>query len=267
MFDYHMHSNYSCDANMSLEEIALKSIELGLKEIAITEHVDLLYPPVSYPIWDVDFEKYVVEFFDIKEKYKNKLSIIFGVEAGLQPHSIAKTQELLNKYPFEFIIASTHVVEFKDLYDNNAFYIGKTKDEAYRIYFEDVLNSIKNFDNFNVYGHLDIVRRYGNYPDNMLDYSKHGDIIDEILKLLIHKGKGIEVNTSGFRYGLFSFHPHVDILKRYKELGGEILTVGSDAHNVTHIAYMFDKTFEIIKDLGFKYLTTFKEKEPHWIKL
>lgn len=266
MFDYHVHTNFSSDSQMSMEEAAIKAIEIGLEEIVFTDHMDLLYPPVSYPIWDIDYDAYMKEFFNVKEKYKNKINIVLGVEVGLQPHSIQKSLELINKYPFDFIIASTHVVDFQDLADG-VFYRGKSKRQAYIRYFEETLNFIKTFDTFCVYGHLDIVKRYGNYENKNLDEKLYWDLIDEILKLLIQKEKGIEVNTSGYRYGLELTHPDPDILKRYYELGGEILTIGSDAHSTEYIAHMFKPTLEMLKSIGFRYLTRFENLKPLFVKI
>lgn len=90
MFDYHIHSNFSSDSNMSMEVVINKALELGLDEIAFTDHMDLLYPPVSYPIWDIDYEEYMREFYSVKDKYKGKIKIKLGAEVGLQPHSIEK---------------------------------------------------------------------------------------------------------------------------------------------------------------------------------
>ncbi|WP_039764322.1 MULTISPECIES: histidinol-phosphatase HisJ family protein [unclassified Caldicellulosiruptor] len=266
MFDYHIHSNFSSDSNMSMEDAIKKALELGLDEVVFTDHMDLLYPPVSYPIWDIDYEEYMKEFYSVKEKYKGRIKIKLGAEVGLQPHSIEKSLEILNSYQFDFIIASTHVVDFQDLADG-IFYTGKTKEQAFLRYFEETLNLIKMFDKFCVYGHLDIVKRYGNYENKELDRKEYWDLIDEILKLLTQKGKGIEVNTSGYRYGLQTPHPEPKILKRYYELGGEIVTIGSDAHSPNFIAYMFKPTIELLKEIGFKYLAKFENLEPVFIKI
>ncbi|ADL42182.1 histidinol phosphate phosphatase HisJ family [Caldicellulosiruptor obsidiansis OB47] len=266
MFDYHIHSNFSSDSNMSMEDAVKKAIELNLDEIAFTDHMDLLYPSVSYPVWDINYEDYMNEFYSIKEKYSNKIKIKLGSEVGLQPHSIEKSLEILNSYSFDFVIASTHVVDFQDLADG-VFYQEKAKQQAYIRYFEETLNLIKSFDKFCVYGHLDIVKRYGDYENKDLDKEEYWDLIDEILKLLILKGKGIEVNTSGFRYGLGMPHPEYKIIKRFYELGGEIITLGSDAHSTEYIAYMFSYTVDMLKSIGFKYLTKFENLEPIFVKI
>lgn len=265
MYDYHIHSTFSPDSNMSLEEICKTAINLGFKEIAITDHVDKECPDGM--IWDIDYDKYVSEIKNIRHKYyKNKLSVLLGVELGIQPKTITKLEKYLDDHKFDFIIASVHYPNGCGINDVN-FYSDKTQKQAYMIYLENLLYIVKNYDKYNVVGHLDFVVRYGNYTDKRLSINEYGDIIDEILKIIIEKQRGIEINTSGYRYGLQSTHPDIEIIKRYKELGGEIITVGSDAHRVEYIGYKFKEIYEILKGLGFKYITTYKNLKPYFKKI
>ena len=126
---------------------------------------------------------------------------------------------------------------------------------------------IKNNPDFDVLGHIDYVIRYGKEKERAYSYHKYADVIDEILKTLIHNGKGLELNTAGWKYGLSFAHPHPDILKRYRELGGEILTVGSDGHKPEHIAYDFHRINDLLKECGFKYYTEFRQRKPYFCAL
>ena len=101
----------------------------------------------------------------------------------------------------------------------------------------------------------------------MLALSRYSDVIDEILRLLIEKGKGIEINTGGFKYGLGHPNPCEEILARYRELGGEIITIGADAHKPEHVAFDFAKVPSILKDSGFDYFTVFRERKPEFVKI
>lgn len=265
--DYHMHTTHSTDAFGGMEEMILSAIEKGLTEIAITDHVDLDYPPVSYFLLEeFNYNDYISEIQELSIKYEETIKIKRGVEVGLQTRVKSKIESWFNGKEFDFIIGSTHVVDFKDLYDG-VYFEGKQKDAAVIEYFEDLYHSVKLFDMYNVYGHLDSVARYGSYPEKELDYNAVREIVDEILKLLIKKGKGIEVNTSGLRYGLRWPHPSPEILKRYKELGGEIITVGSDAHRPGDVANNFDKVYEIIKAAGFKAVATFSGGKPIFVDI
>lgn len=265
--DYHTHSNYSSDGSVSMEEMVLSGIEKGLKEIAITDHVDLDYPPVDYYIGgEFDFGQYQQERLALRQKYADKIHIVCGLEMGLQARSKEEIDAFFDEKALDFIIGSSHCVEFKDLYDGS-FFVGKPQKEAYRIYFEAVYQCVKVFDCFDVYGHLDFVNRYGDYPNKTLNYQDYSDIIDEILTLLIQKGKGIEVNTSGFRYGLSAPHPQWPIIQRYRQLGGEIITTGSDAHFAKDIASHFDCVYSQLKEIGFKAIATYRERKPVFIDL
>ena len=265
--DYHTHSNFSEDSDEAMEEMVKSAIRLGLKELAVTDHLDYDYADPEFTFF-LDINAYSESFEKLKNKYKNEIKLLSGVEIGLQPHLKEKNISFSKSYDFDFIIASTHTTDKKDFY-NGDFFIGKTQKEAYLRYFEDVLDNIlihKEL-NFNVYGHLDYINRYGNYDNKILSYIDFKNIIDEILKTLIEHGKGIEINTSGFRYGLNQTHPQTEILKRYKELGGEILTVGSDAHKASDISADFDKAYEIIKSVGFNYITLFEKQKPRFEKI
>ena len=131
----------------------------------------------------------------------------------------------------------------------------------------EMLEDIRSTPDFDVLGHIDYVVRYGNGKAEGYSYQKYADEIDEILKAVIERGKGIELNMAGLKYGLPFAHPHPDILKRYRELGGEIVTVGADGHRPEHIAWEFDKACDILKGCNFKYYTEFKERKPIFLTL
>ena len=189
-----------------------------------------------------------------------------GVEIGYQPNLNDKINILLNSHPFDFVICSIHAWNGIEL-DTGDLFKGKTQEEGYREYFENLKYCVENFDNYDVYGHLDFIVRYGNFENKTLRYEDYKDIIDEILKIIINNGKGIEVNTSGLRYNLNTMHPNKDILKRYLELGGKIITLGSDAHFAEDICSDFDIAIKELKEIGFKEITTFKNRKPSFIKI
>ena len=147
------------------------------------------------------------------------------------------------------------------------FWKTHTEEEGYREYFESILENIRAFDDFDVYGHIDYVVRYGPTRNENYTYARYSDVIDEILRLLIEKGKGIEINTGGFKYGLGHPNPCEEILARYRELGGEIITVGADAHAPEHVGFAFEKVPQILKDAGFTYYTVFRKRKPEFIKI
>ncbi len=264
-WDQHMHCNFSGDSDALPEDMIKAGIAHGLSGICFTDHLDYDYPEEPN-IFLLDFDNYFKVLSDLKEKYADKISINTGIELGLQTQVAGQNLAVAQKYPFDFIIGSSHVVNHMDPYYPE-FFAGRDEDEAYMEYFESVRENINSGVDFDVYGHIDYVVRYGPNKNTFYTYEKFKDIIDEILSLLISKGKGIEVNTGGFKYGLGHPNPTEDIIRRYRELGGEIITMGADAHVPEYVAYEFDKTAQIIKNCGFKYYTVFKNRKAEFIPL
>ncbi|WP_164214563.1 histidinol-phosphatase HisJ family protein [Virgibacillus sp. YIM 98842] len=262
MFDYHTHSDFSADCETPMEETIREAIRLGLDEICFTEHIDYDYPDTSI-VFELDLEDYDRKIAEMQYQYGEQLTIRKGVEIGIQPHQLERYNDLIEKEHFEFIICSMHTSDKKDLH-SGAFFEGKTQEAAYQKYYEELLYCVKHFKNFQVLGHLDLVKRYKRQESK----KEFHDIIGEIFKEIIPAGKGIELNTSGKRYGMDSGMPSTDILKLYKALGGEIITLGSDSHVETTLAYGFKEALELLQSLGYEYVSTFENKRPvfHRIK-
>lgn len=267
--DYHLHSSFSGDSDTPMEQMVQRGIELGLDTMCFTEHMDYAFPDSEEApgsIFLLQTDPYLYELATLKSNYRDQIRLLFGVELGLQPECLRQNAVFAKNYEFDFIIGSSHICHGKDPY-YPAFYEGRTEEEAYREYFESIVENIRKFSNFDVYGHIDYVVRYGPNKDKQYSYSRYADILDTILRALIEKGKGIELNTGGLRGGLGDFNPCTDILKRYRELGGEIITVGSDSHNCTHIGTHFERACETLKACGFKYYTVFEKRSPEFRKL
>ena len=265
LWDTHMHSQFSGDSDAPQEDMILTAIDAGLRGICFTDHLDIDYPDDATAFL-LDLPNYTASVLALQNKYHDKFPVLLGIELGLQPHLADVHQDLLAQYPFDFVIGSSHVVHGFDPY-YPAFYEGRKETDCYREYFESILENIHAFDGFDVYGHIDYVVRYGPTKNVNYDWKQYQDVIDEILKLLIEKGKGIEINTGGFKYGLGHPSPTEDIICRYRELGGEIITIGADAHAPQHIGFDFKKVPDILKNAGFDYFTVFKNRNPEFIKL
>lgn len=267
--DCHLHSSHSGDSDSPMEEMIQRGISLGLTTMCFTEHNDFDFPDPpdgSGTQFLLNTDSYLYELIQMREKYADKIRILFGVELGLQPHLMRANSVYAKSYDFDFIIASSHLCNGQDPY-YPSFFEGRTDEEAYREYFSSVLENIKKFSNFDVYGHLDYVVRYGSTLDVDYSYEKYKDIFDKILELLLEKGKGIELNTGGIEKGMRDLHPCMGVLKRYRELGGEIITVGSDAHSPSQVASSFDRACEVLKACGFQYYTVFEKRLPEYKRL
>lgn len=257
MYDFHMHSYFSADCTVPMDKMVLSAIKKGLKGICFTDHIDYDYPDKDF-IFEFDLEQYALKLAEIQEKYKYQIQINKGIEIGIQPHLPARYEKLMEKHAFDFIICSMHTTDQKDLHSGDLF-TNRTIEEAYELYYEELLQSIKSFNKFNVLGHLDLVKRYT--VDQQANHNFH-DLIKAIFKEIIPAGKGIELNTSGIRYGLQHNMPSPDILKLYLASGGEIITLGSDAHYEADIAYNFRESLQFLKSIGFKYVCSFNQQEP-----
>lgn len=267
-WDTHMHCSFSGDCDSTPQSMIQAAISKGLSGICFTDHMDYDYPqyPDNPVFFEFDLHEYNTVIHSLQARYAGQIPVLYGIELGLQPHLADRHTQLLRDNSFDFVIGSSHVVNGKDPY-YASYYEGRTEREAYLEYFMSILENIQAFHDFDVYGHIDYVVRYGPDKNTFYSYAEYADIIDEILKLLIRFGKGMEVNTAGFRYGLGQPNPCEDILKRYRELGGEILTLGADAHAPEHIAYDFNRLPQLLKSCGFSYYTVFKNRKASFLAL
>ncbi len=199
------------------------------------------------------------EIRELQEKYSDKICIRMGMEFGIQTHTIYQFEKLYARYPFDFIILSIHQVEDKEFWTQD-FQKGRTQQEYNERYYEELLAVVKRYHNYSVLGHVDLISRYdkeGIYP-----FEKIKPILTEIFKIIIKENKGIEVNTSCYRYGLSDLTPSRDILKLYRELGGTIITIGSDSHKREHLGAYIEDTKKILLELGFRHYCTYEKMQP-----
>lgn len=268
--DFHTHTEFSTDSKAPVQAVLDAAVAKGLKTICITDHWDEDYPKEyqegEKENFRFDMERYFQELDSLKEAYAEKIQLRIGVELGLQPHLGNFYKQLTGKYPFDFVIGSVHLVERKDPYFGELSQ-KYTDEQIYRKALEETIQNLAAVEDFDVLGHIDYVVRYGIHQDRDYSYERFQDELDEILKQLIVSGRGIELNTAGWKYGLNFCHPHPDVLKRYRELGGEIITVGSDSHNPEHVGYDFKKAEEMLKTCGFRYYTQFVNREPVFLKI
>ena len=263
--DYHIHSDFSFDGKNTMREMAGEAFRQGFSEIAFTDHADFhpSYPPLR------DFRERRAVLSELKEEYRGRLTIADGVEIGLEPRLAGFLKGFVAEHGFGFVIGSLHDMDGADIYGAD-IYKGKDKDEVYGLFLDYMLRCVKCAD-FDVLGHFDYVERYvlrhGGYENGSLDPEVHRGIIDEILKTLVSDGRGLEVNSSGFFYWLNHPHPDVSILKRFRELGGEIVTIGSDAHRVDRLGRYYSETVQTLKDAGFGHCAVYRERKPVFIKL
>ncbi len=262
--DYHLHSSFSEDSDANIKDIIQSAKHKGMTSICITDHYDMDFPVIKEAPemkFDLDIPGYVKALNELKQSLAPDFDLRIGIELGTMPNTLEKLTGFVNGNPyFDFIIASTHIVDNMDPY-YPSYFEGRSITDGHRRYFEDELYTVSNYDSYDVYGHLDYILRYGRDFENPFNPMDFMNIFEEIFKQIIAKGKGIELNTGGLYKNLNKTHPCKDFLKLYKELGGEIITVGSDAHSPDKIGYGFDVARDLLLECGFKYYCTFKDRK------
>jgi histidinol-phosphatase (PHP family) len=258
MFDYHVHSEWSFDAKDSIESIAAEAAGAGIQEICFTEHIE---PYNTYGLdWNgyINFETYAAETDRVRSLFPG-LSIRRGLELGLSESVLPDIRRYLSGKSLDFIIASQHFIQNYDPYFPE-YFIGKTKKEAEETYLKCLFNCLKGFDAFCVVGHIGYVSKNAPYR-SPLEYADYPDLIDEILKVIIHAGHGIEINTSS--WGVYGVPmPTPAIIGRFLELGGDVVTVGSDTHGKARVGDHSKEALELLRSVGGKYICTFENLKP-----
>jgi len=261
MFDFHMHSRVSFDGHDTGEQLLLAAEAQGLKEICFTDHLD--YDPLGLaPDLTFATEDYAKEYNHLTSQ---TVKIRRGMEFGLLPDNQEQFARDLKRRPFDFVIGSIHFSEDRDIY-YPPYWEGKTIFQAERQYLEQTLQCVQAHDGFDVLGHLTyIAKAHANPVNRPVKYTDHAEVIDEILKELVRKGKGMEINTSGVDAS-GDYLPGIECLRRFKELGGEIVTVGSDAHKAGRVGQYCREACTILGDI-FGYVCTFEHRQPIFHKL
>ncbi|MDW7672442.1 MAG: histidinol-phosphatase HisJ family protein [Bacillota bacterium] len=261
MFDFHVHTHHSFDAESPASVLVEQAIHLGITRLCLTDHVDYDYDGEGSE-FSFSYQAFFDEISRIRHLYQNQIEILTGVEFGLQPHVIDEYRKDADQWPFDYIIGSLHSAKKTDIY-TGPYFVDRDQRQAYLDYFDDMFQVVQQNGPFNVIGHFDMIKRYGHF-DSPLPLPEYQEIAEAIFRALIAEGKGIEVNTSGFRYGLGDAHPSRDLLALYRECGGEIIVLGSDAHRASELGDHFKEMLQVLHALNYKYVTTFRKQLPEF---
>ena len=259
--DYHIHTRFSCDSESSLEAVCEAAIAKGLDEIAFTDHLDF------GPADDPDYFQPIAYFEAIercKARYGARLTIRTGIEIG-EPHLFGeRAEEVLRAGTLDYVLGSAHYDVNMQAGWKESYFEGRSMQEACTAYFEQVAQLAADGD-FDVLGHIDLVKRdarkFGRPYDGPEPYA---DLIRSALQDVIQRGKGIEINTSPLRRGQPEPCPSLEVVRWYRELGGEILTFGSDAHVPEDVGADLDAAREIARSVGFTRMASFEKRELRW---
>ncbi len=273
--DYHVHTEFSDDSVYPMEEVVKDAVRMKMDEICFTDHVDYGIKvdwdsgeEIRYrngePFANVDYPKYFAKIGEMKEKYGKQIVIKTGLEFGMQVHTIPQYNKLFSRYPFDFIILSVHQVEDREFWTQD-FQRGRTQQEYNERYYLEMLDLVKKYKDYSVLGHMDLIARYdlaGAYP-----FEKIKPLAAEILKTVIADGKGIELNTSYHRYGLPDSSPSRPLLELYRDLGGKIITLGSDSHKPEHLGAYMEEAKDLLRGIGFQFFCTYDRMQPVFHRL
>lgn len=261
MYDFHIHSRVSFDGHDTGAQLAHAALDAGLKEICFTDHRDYLRKSREQTML-FDLNDYSAEYDNLEVP---GLTIRRGVEYGLYNDNQERMKEELAQRSYDFVLGSIHFVDDIDVYFAE-YWQGKTLWEAQRRYFETMLDCVKCHGDYDVLSHMTYLHKGAGSPvKTPLLYDDHREIIDEILRILAAKGKGLELNTSGLdRCG--GFLPTPDYFRRFKELGGEIVTIGSDSHRSNRVGQYCQEACQVLGEI-FGYVCTFEHRRPIFHKL
>lgn len=263
IIDYHVHSIFSSDSNSLIDDIIMNAISKNISEIAITDHFEpMIYDP-NYLYYNGIMYQNIIE--EVTEKYSNKIKILKGIELG-QPHRFLESSySVVADYPMDYVIASAHKGA-NDIDVSELRYTENNKQIRCRNYLAELIQ-ISKLDVFDCIGHLDLINRYAIKQGVFIDLAEEYELLEVVFNNLIYNNKGIEINTSGLRNISRIMMPGYSIAKMYKELGGEIITIGSDAHDTRHVGTGIKEAIEMLNHAGFRYITTYENRNPKFISI
>lgn len=258
--DFHLHTEFSPDSSTPMDDIIAGAIRERVDEICITDHLDIGDP--FEPYFKYTTEDYIEHFKKIDEcakKYAGIITIKKGMEIGYISGFEKENENFVGDNSLDFVIGSIHNLGEMDYYiaDNDPDDFIKIE----KLYLEKIIGMIDAVDYFSVLGHMNYPCKFFGFREKLFTYKDFSDHLDEIFKKLVQKGKGIEINTSCLKTE-GAFEALLPVIKKYKELGGEIVTIGSDSHDKKFVAYNFEKAQAMLLQAGFNYLSTFEKLQP-----
>ena len=241
LYDTHMHTRFSTDSQMLIEDALDQAQSLGIG-VTVTEHMDLAYPgePEAF-VFDVP------AYFAAYEPYRSD-AVQLGVEIGMRPDCLEDNRHIAQAYPFDYVIGSIHVIDDMDIYHAD-FYRGRTKTEVYERYFAAMMECLRTYDFIHSLGHIDYIARYARFSDPEIYHHEFPECIDPMLELVAAKGIALEINTRRLdrRERTENILP---VYRRFAELGGRLVTIGSDAHQAADVGRRLSTGVDLARACG-----------------
>lgn len=265
LFDNHNHSNFSFDGERtSVETSAAMAASGALGGICFSDHCDFFLPAdkrkqkvIEHEVFDIEGQQKEI---DRVQALIPGIKILKGIEIGME-HSVRKEiRHHLDTHEFDQVIASVHYLDDTDPW-YGSYYEDKDWKYAYGHYIETIYEEMTWLRDFDIMGHFDYVVRYAPYPVTSLRYRDFSDVLDEMFRYLIHEGKALEINTKSYQdYNGRIVGLDDDILLRYRDMGGEIISLGSDSHEPERVGDKFDIYAARLKSLGFRWTAHYEKR-------
>ncbi len=269
--DYHVHSTASCDGRVRATDYIGKAIALGLRELGFAEHAD--FDPRDPSSHYFNEECYRVELAAARAVAGDCLAIRAALEVNYQRTLDAEIRRFLTDKELDYCLGSVHLLEDEAGWCNvsepggtPAYFGAREKRVAYGQYWTE-LRAATASGLFDLLGHFDLIKRYAIAAYGPFQPEEFADEIRDILRLAVEKGVGLEINASGWRQPPQEPYPGLTILRWYRELGGEILTLGSDVHWLLHLSYGLPQAAEVARAAGFRAVALFEKKQLRWLDL
>ena len=260
--DYHMHSTFSEDGASSPENMCRRAVDLIIPEIGFSEHWDF-GPFAKNPLF-FQPEPWYAELERLRDLFAGKLTIRAGIEIS-EPHLYPQpAAEVLTRVPFDYVLGSVHFVGPALMFDETYFHT-HTADEVYRAYFTEVETMLQTAD-LDILAHLDIPVRTAK-PIFGYDPTRYEGQIRRILHMVIDRNLALDVNATGLRKAAQNLMPDPTILKWYGEMGGERVTLGSDAHAANQVGLHLDAALDAIRAAGISHITQFEQRQSHLVSI
>ena len=263
--DFHVHSGFSADSDSSMENMIASALSRGLTYLCFTEHLDMDSPP-QYDPFDLDIPAYYEAFCLLREKYTDQITLLFGIELGMQPHLTDACRSVTLRWPFDYVVASQHLLYREDPW-YEAFWNHRDSRNVCRDYLTALYDNLKRMTDYDTCAHLDYIVRYIPKDAEPYRWSEYADILEPLLSHLIRSEKCLEINTSQLCKGFSMPNPDAGILSLYHELGGRLITFGSDAHSPDKIGAYFDRAAALARQVGFSEYVFYRNRQPETLRL
>lgn len=262
LVDYHLHSCFSPDSHEEIAAICRRALELGLAEICLTDHAD--FDPREWNYKNYKYEAIRRQIAQARARFGNPPEIRLGVELSYQSDAEDEIRRFLEGKEFDLVLGSVHLVD-RLLLDQEVFPT-HLEEEATHLYFQELLRGVRS-GLFDVVAHLDLVKRYSIPHYGSFRFQKYRAYYEEILRAMVEGRVGLEVNTSGLRQAPREPYPGLEAIRLYRQLGGELITLGSDAHRAEHVGYGLQDGLVLLEQAGFRAIALYRGRKPFPLEL